>query len=133
MAGTCTITRSTIGPLRKILATCVGDASTGTVPATALPAFEGKILAVETNPGSPAPTDNYDVTLIDSDGVDRLKGVANNRDTTTSERVDYGDLASGVQWATPVVDSAETLTLTFGGQSVASAQFTVAIWYGPIA
>jgi hypothetical protein len=47
--------------------------------------ISGVILRVVTNPGSAAPTDNYDVTLIDEDGIDLLASQGLNRDTTTTE------------------------------------------------
>ena len=43
------------------------------------------ILRVVTDPGSTAPTDNYDVTLVDEFGLDLLAGQGANRDTTTTE------------------------------------------------
>lgn len=45
----------------------------------------GTILRVTTNPGGTAPTDNYDVTLTDEDGVDVLAGRGADRDTANSE------------------------------------------------
>ena len=64
----------------------VGDASTGLVPETASPVFNGWIFMVVTNPGS-APTDNYDVTLTDAAGVDIMGGALANRDTANTEQV----------------------------------------------
>ena len=40
-----------------------------------------------TDPGSTAPSDNYDITIEDSDGVDVLGGAGVNRDTANTERV----------------------------------------------
>ena len=45
----------------------------------------GVILKVVTNPGSAAPTDDYDVTLIDEDGLDLFAGQGANRDTANTE------------------------------------------------
>ena len=47
--------------------------------------LHGVILRVVTDPGSPAPTDNYDVTLVDEFGLDLLAGQGANRDTTNTE------------------------------------------------
>ncbi len=47
----------------------------------------GVILRVVFNPGSPTPTDNYDITLSDIDGIDILSGQGANRDTTTTEQI----------------------------------------------
>lgn len=58
-----------------------GDA-TQTIP------IDGAIMRVVTNPDdSAAPTDNYDVTFIDSDGLDLLNSECLNRDTANSEQV----------------------------------------------
>lgn len=38
-----------------------------------------------TDPGSTAPTDNYDITITDASGNDVFGGELTNRDTTTSE------------------------------------------------
>lgn len=46
---------------------------------------DGYILLVVTDPGSPAPTDNYGITLTDSDGIDVMGGALANRDTSTTE------------------------------------------------
>lgn len=49
--------------------------------------IKGKNLAhFITDPGSPAPTDNYDLTLLDAYGVDVLGGEGANRDTVNSEQ-----------------------------------------------
>ncbi len=47
----------------------------------------GYICKVITNPGATAPTDNYDITLTNSDGVDVVHGELANRDTSTSEEI----------------------------------------------
>lgn len=52
-----------------------------------IPILYGLLLGVVTNPGSTAPTDDWDLTLVDSDGVDVLSGLGANRDTSTSESV----------------------------------------------
>ena len=57
----------------------------GAVSGTTWP-FNGRIERLVTNPGAAAPTDNYDVTIEDEDGVDVLGGVGANRDTVNSEQ-----------------------------------------------
>lgn len=76
----------------KLLIEWVGDASGGTVPQTAFSASDLKflrgrycVLAV-TDPGSTAPTDNYDITIEDEYGVDVFGGSLTNRDTANSEQ-----------------------------------------------
>ena len=49
--------------------------------------MDGAIVRVVTNPGATAPTDNYDITLVDDDGVDIIAGELANRDTSTSEQL----------------------------------------------
>jgi hypothetical protein len=69
-----------------------GDASDGTIPATAISAahlakLEGfKLDMLYTDPGAVAPTDNYDITLEDANGVDILGGAGADRDTANTER-----------------------------------------------
>lgn len=48
-----------------------------------------------TNPGSTAPTDNYDIVVTDTDGVDVSGGLLADRDSTNSERVLLGRQANG--------------------------------------
>lgn len=45
----------------------------------------GRVVAVKTNPGSPAPSDNYDLDLL-VDGYDIMGGALANRDSANSER-----------------------------------------------
>lgn len=121
MAGTVSITDARTGTVGRIVATCTADAADGSFPDTALPPFSGRLIALVTNPGATAPTDNYDVTLVDGDGLDRLGGVGANRDTTTSERV----AISGA----PACAFGETLTLNIDNNSVNSAIVVVTLIY----
>ena len=95
--GTVTITRSdltrqsgtgsyAIG--EKVEIAWVGDSSDGSVPSTAL-TLEGSVLKIVTNPGSTAPTDNYDMALGDPDdsSLDALDSALLNRDTANTEQV----------------------------------------------
>lgn len=57
------------------------------------------LFYVVTNPGATAPTDNYDITLLNDDSIDVADSELLNRDTATSEDVKlttprciYGDL-----------------------------------------
>lgn len=62
------------------------DAATGAVsgiPSTTV--IDGEILRVTTAPGSPAPDDLYDLTLIDQDGADVLAGKGANRSSTLTQ------------------------------------------------
>lgn len=100
----------------------IGDSGNGTVPATAFSAaimamIKGFYLAlVITDPGSPAPTDNYGITVTEN-GVDVLGGAGANRDTSNTEQT------TPMQGSTPIsrLITAD-LTFNLSGQSVQSAQ-----------
>lgn len=126
MAGTVTLTHSTLGNLRKITASCVADAADGSFPATALPAIEGRLLTLAVNPGATAPTDNYDITLVNQHGTDVLQGVGANRDTSNTEQaaIVYSGTATH-----PAVDESDTLTLTIANNSVNSAITVIELTY----
>ncbi len=47
----------------------------------------GYLCSVVTNPSATAPTDNWDLTILDVDGVDILNGAGVDRDTTNSEMI----------------------------------------------
>lgn len=98
MAGTTTLTE--IGPLyeprtagvqkvtgQKFVVDWTSDAS-GDVNGETLH-IRGFVVKVITNPGSTAPTDNYDFELTDPDdsSLDLLAGACLNRDTATTEQV----------------------------------------------
>ena len=99
------------------------DSADGSVPATASPAFNGYVFLITTNPGGTAPTDNYDITLTDSDTVDVAGGELANRDTTTSEQVVP---KVGAVYGSRYVETGVTLNLS--GNSVNSATGTVKIY-----
>lgn len=62
-------------------------------------AVRGVIHRVTTNPGSTAPTDNWDITVSDENGIDVLASLGANRDTTNSETVFPVDTTSGFPFA----------------------------------
>lgn len=57
----------------------------GTFTTTATAMINGLVLGVTTDPESPAPTDDYDITLTDQYGIDIMGGYLANRDTANSE------------------------------------------------
>jgi len=125
MAGTVTFEHIRSGNFGRIVATCTADASNGTYPATNLPAFAGRLMSLRTNPGATAPTDNYDVTLVDADSLDRLQGVGANRDEANSEEALI--VYSGTSIHPACCD--EKLTLTVAGNSVNSAVTVITLTY----
>ncbi len=48
--------------------------------------INGWILLVETDPGSTAPTPDYDITIKNDNGYDLMGGALTNRHTTATER-----------------------------------------------
>jgi len=137
-AGTVAITGDTIyiknAIARKVLTlTWVGDGAGGTagqVPTTTITANTYNIVgwylySVETNPGTTAPTDNYDIVINDADGLDITGALIMNRDTANTELVLIGFAAHGY----PIVRSDLSFVLT--GQSVASATGTAILTFVP--
>ncbi len=99
-----------------------GDA--GTVPATALPTFQGWVFQFITDPGATAPTALYDITLPDGDALDVSGGTLMNRSATVTERA--MPLIATSTYGTWWVDTALTFTLT--NNSVASSTGTLKIY-----
>lgn len=129
MPGTITQSHEKIGLVKVITFTCTADSADASFPETALAdKIEGFLLAIETNPGATAPTDNYDIVIDDADGVDVLAGAGANRDTSTSEKatIVMDDLLGDVH---PVVSKGDTLTLKLTNNSVNSAIVVIKLYY----
>jgi len=92
MAGTVTYTPETWGDRYtnrhgyKVTFTWTSNGS-GVASGTTDEAYTGLIRTLITNPGSTAPTDDYDVEIRDSNGADLLVGSGADRDQTNSEAV----------------------------------------------
>lgn len=126
-AGTITQTHGATGNVRKFTFTCTADVADGSFPATVIAVkFEGRLVKLVTNPGATAPTDNYDITLVDAEGLDVLQGVGANRDTANTEAVPV--VYSGTSLH-PTVDETDTLTLTIANNIVNSATITIVVHY----
>lgn len=138
MAGTCTVTLEKVDHsgtdpqgIRLLTFSWVGDASAGTVPATSITANQAKALAglkavlAITNPGSTAPTDNYDITITDEDGVDIFGGSLANRDTANSEQARPAIATLGGE---RLVDGS-ILTFNLTNNSVASATGVCKVYF----
>lgn len=65
---------STLPRYRKVVMDWLSDASAGTVAKTTTQKFSGRLVCVEFVPGSATPTDAYDVTIKDDQGIDILIG-----------------------------------------------------------
>lgn len=77
------------GGVRKILVDFLTDDSAGTATVTTRK-IVGRLIKIVTDPGSAAPTDNYDVAVTDEEGVDVLANCMNatllgTRDTANTE------------------------------------------------
>ena len=96
-AGTVTKTEVTHGSVKKIVfAWTSGDGDYAGAATTATTnAYDGQIIGLTTVPGGTtyAPTDNYGVTLKDSDGHDVLLGAGLLRDTANTEHVTVTSMA----------------------------------------
>jgi len=65
-----------------------GDDDAGAAAATSTAVFTGDIIGLATVPDAvAAPTDDYDVAITDSRGLDVLLGAGANRDTADTEYV----------------------------------------------
>lgn len=133
MAGTVTITsrdRTEFGigtrsrTCEIVTIAVTADAADGSVPNTSIP-LKGFLVKAITNPGATAPTDNYDIELMDPADValDALGGALTNRDTATTEQ------------AYPVITGAAcpvflcgTYTLKVSNNSVNSATVSIILY-----
>ncbi len=100
----------------------LGDGA-GAVVSETTRALLGFVVAVQTNPGATAPTDNYDVAITNADGVDVLLAAGADRDTTNSEIAYPKD--SGIPVLVPFSGA---LTFALTNNSVAAALGTVTLF-----
>lgn len=126
MAGTISQDHERRGDIGVITCTCTGDAADGSFPATTLDVkISGRLLALETNPSAVAPSANYDITLVDNEGLDVLHSCGLNRHTSTTEKV---PIVFGTYF-NPPVEKSDDLVLTITGNSVNSAVIVVKLYY----
>ena len=92
-AGTITFVETIIGTVKKIKATWVTGSAGEAAAGTTTEVYSGRFLGLITVP-SDTPSDNYTVTVKDSDGVDLLLGAATgNRDQTNTEFIAEASMA----------------------------------------
>lgn len=84
-----TITEEAHGSVKKIKFefTSGEGAYAGAASDTTTKPYYGEILQVVTDPGATAPSDNWDLTLTDSDSLDLLKGNGADRDESDTEYI----------------------------------------------
>lgn len=111
-AGTMTLTETNFGSVKKIVAsfTTGTGAEGGTASATTSSAYNGKLIGLTTDPGATAPTDNWDIAVLDGDSHDVLLGAGTDRDTTNTEHVAGSSLGA-------VAGSRLTFSVTNGGDA----------------
>lgn len=88
MTGTVVVSEERFGPIKKVSFAWTSTAG-GAAGDVTTHAYSGKVERLVTVPGAggAAPTDDYDVAVLDEDGVDILLGGGANRDTANTEQV----------------------------------------------
>lgn len=115
------------GRIRKVLIEFTTDDTTGSVTCTTRK-IVGELIKIVTDPGSAAPTDNWDVVLTDEEGVDLSVNMDDAaiaaliaRDTANTEEtyLCLFDTAAGTSRvaAFPVVCDKLTVTVNNAGNS----------------
>lgn len=86
MAGTVTVTETSLGNVHKIKWTWTSTAG-GAADLISAASYAGQVVALVTIPagGGSAPTDNYDITITDAETYDVMQGAGQNRDTANTE------------------------------------------------
>ena len=109
MAGTVTVAEQTHRSLKRITWAWISTAG-GAADLVTTQTYSGEVLTLVTDPGAAAPTDNYDITVTDADGIDVLAGAGANRDTANTEFVLAASLGG-------CVDSVLTLNVSNAGNA----------------
>ena len=89
-AGSASITEEIFNTVKKIVWSWTsGTGETVVADCTTTTFYTGDVLFFVTVPGAggAAPSDNYDVTILDKDDVDILADAGMNRDTASTESV----------------------------------------------
>ena len=96
MAMSVTIIEKNLGSVKKITFVWVSAADGTATGTTTGVEYDGKIISLTTIPGAVAlaPTDNYGITITDSDGHDVLVGAGAARDTALTEHVAEASLGA---------------------------------------
>lgn len=116
MAGTVTVEESGFCGIRKIKWSWTSDGS-GDADLITDKSYFGEVIALVTDPGATAPTDNYDITITDVEGYDVMQGAGANRHT------------SNTQTAVPTAKSVAFGTLTLNVSNAGNSKVGTAILY----
>lgn len=114
MAGTVTTTEIIHAPVKKVVFDWISSAG-GAADAITTAVLTGRVIYAAQLPASAGtqPTDAYDVTVVDADGVDVLKGLgANLSNAAGTYKADSDGLGA-------VVESKLTLAVTNAGNAKA--------------
>jgi hypothetical protein len=122
--GTCTVAYSKEGNWIDVITfSCASAADDTSFPSTTTLPIRGWVFLAETNPADSI-TDNWDITLSNSQGVDIFGGGLLNRDTANTERaVPLLNSSPYPCWTTGI------LTMAASGNSVNAGSFTLKVWY----
>ncbi len=112
MAGSSAAITRRGGYIKAIVIDWVSDDTTGAASNSFH--IDGQLIRLVTNPGATAPTDNYDITLPDSNAFDTLQGLGVNRDTATTEQQNIVISGTSVH---PAVNDTVTFTIANAGNS----------------
>ena len=121
MAGSAmTFAYDNLGSLRKVIVSWTSDDATGAVTGTTAK-ITGRLVKTITDPGTAAPTDDYDIAYTDEEGVNLLTACSAtlaDRDTANTEEV-YHLLSDGTAPIAmhPAVSSPITIAITNAGNS----------------
>lgn len=121
--------------VKKVLIDWTSDDTTGAVSGTT-DKIVGTLIKGVTDPGSAAPTANYDIAITDEEGVDVLASSLStlaNRHTSTTECVYFNLTDAGVAplpiGAYPVVCDKLTVAVTNAGNSKTGQ---IILYYKPL-
>jgi hypothetical protein len=119
-ASSAIVTREHIGSDIEIVKIVWTTAANGSFTSVTF-GVSGCLFYAITDPGTPAPTDNYDITVTNSEGIDIATSQLLDRDTANSEDVKFttvkcvnGDLTYAI--SNNSVDSATGVTKLFFGR-----------------
>ena len=112
--------------LYYIEAVLTANSSTGafTDATNAITGIGGLLLGVQTVPGATAPTDDYDITITNAQGLDVMGGALANRDAVSTEF--SLPAVNGTYGYVPITGP---LSINISGNSAGSAFVTLRIFY----
>ena len=125
-AGTITITYSEVNTVKAVVFSWVSDATGDAAGTTKI--LSGQVLRLVANPSESAtPTDNYDVVITDTDGMDVTVGLGTNLDETVeTQTVPCVTNGTAGNMAPVAFNSTLTCTVSAAGDTKSG---TITIYY----